>query len=113
MELNKIKCIYCGNSLSLNYYLKHLKTNKHYNTKKKLIDESLIVLPKDINGIIFQYFDDTPLEIKRYRRIKYSIKYEKQRRQIMNEERIIINNKWYNKYPRRIKNFIYKVFNPL
>lgn len=108
----KIKCIYCGNFLSSNYYLKHLKTKKHINTKKKIIDEALLFLPKDINGIIFEYFDDTPLEIRRYKTIRDE---EEERLKIeirIETERTRIANIWYNKYPRKCKNFIYKIFNP-
>ena len=104
-NLNRISCIYCGNTLSLNYYLKHLKTKKHINTKKRLIDEHLLFMPKDINEIIFEYFDDTPLEIIRYKRIKRE---KMEVRQIREQ----IDNKWYNKYPKQFKNFMKKVFNP-
>ena len=103
--MSKLKCIYCENELSLNYYLKHLKTKKHLNKKKKLIDDCLIFLPKDINNIIFEYFDDTPLEIQKYKGITMEMK----RRE---RERIRIANIWYNKYPIKIKKFVHRLFHP-
>ena len=129
-NLNRISCIYCGNTLSLKNsiiysqfsldtleqeekdILKHLKTKKHINTKKRLIDEHLLFMPKDINEIIFEYFDDTPLEIIRYKRIKREKMEQIRRMREQEYNQRQIDNKWYNKYPRKFKNFMYKVFNP-
>jgi len=105
---NKIKCIYCGHELTLNYYLKHLRTLKHINTKKLLIDKSLLFMPKDVNDIIFKYWDNNPIEIKMYRRRKLSIR-ENIRRRIQETRQRTIDNKWYNKYPRQVKNIIYSL----
>ena len=103
-----IDCIYCENTLNLGYYLRHLDTKKHIKKKKKLIDESMLFLPKEINNLIFEFWDDTPLEINRYKqvvaeRIRIRMEEERQRR---------IDNIWYNRLVRNINKFTYQLFHP-
>lgn len=78
--MDKIVCIYCKNSMDTLYYSIHLKTKKHFKSKKKLIDDSLIRFPKVVNNIIFEYFNDNFLE-------KYTYNHQKNLPEIILEPR--------------------------
>ena len=66
----KITCPYCENEMKIKYFKRHLQTRKHNKTKFKLIDRNLLSLPKEINLLIFEYWNDTLYEKNTVRELK-------------------------------------------